>query len=455
MGAAAGCAQLAPLPPPATTAAELPTRWNREGADPADQTAAGDPWQSIGDALLHDLVTEALAANPDLHIAAANLTRARALRDVAAAGQQPEVGLSGSAGRSRSAGRSSNALRIGLDASWEPDFYGALALGVEAAQADAEASAATWQATQLSVAAEVSVAYLQWQGLRAQLDLAQRSVESQRQSQALVGWRVDAGLASELDRQQSRSSLEAARARVPALATSLEQAAHRLSVLVGQPPAALASRLQAAVPLSWVAPSWPAVGVPAELLRRRYDLQAAERRIAAEGFALGQRRAQTRPRFSINGNLAWQAATLSGLSGAGALVAGLAAAVSWPAFDGGSAKAQVAAQQASLDSAQASYRAAVLTALQDVEDQVVALQQVGERIAALERAQAAADEVLVLARQRYGAGLSDFTALLEGERSALSAADSLAGARLDRALAHVRLVKALGGPVPSGAPRIP
>lgn len=439
----AGCASRAPLVDDAApAAAALPAGW--AGAAPVLAPAA-DWWAGFDDPLLASLVDEALAHNLDLRNAATTLARARALRDVAAAGQGPALGTGASAGRNRSGSRSANSLRVGVDASWEADLFGTLAAATAAAQADADAAAASLQATRLAVAAETGLAYLQWQGAATQRQVAAASLASLMQTQELVQLRQRVGLVGALDIEQARSAMEQARARVSALQHTQAQAEHALAVLLGRPPAALADRLAAAPRRPATAPALPALPQPAELLQRRWDLQAARRRISGQLATLAQREAERRPRLSLSGNLALQAATLSALGGSGALVAGIAAAVDWTVFDGGAGAARVAAQQAALDAARIDWQAAVLAALQDVEDGLSSLATAGERVAALQRAAAAADEALRLARISYQAGLADFLTLLDSERSALSAADALASARTDLASSHVRLYKALGG----------
>lgn len=439
----AGCAT--PTPPPPTAAPpELPARW--AGAMPLTAaTVSADWWQGFADPLLPALVDEALARNLDLQSAATTLARARALRDVAAAGQGPALGTGASAGRSRSNDRSANSLRVGIDASWEADLFGANAAATAAAQADADAAAASLRATRLAVAAETGLAYLQWQGARAQQTVAAASLASQQQTLDLVLERQRAGLIGGLEAQQTSSGVEQARARVSALQHTQAQAEHALALLLGRPPAAIADRLAAAPRGPAAAPPLPTLPQPAELLQRRWDLQAAERRIAAQLAGLQQRQAERRPRFTINGNLALQAATLSALGGSGALVAGLAAAVDWTLYDGGAGAARVAAQQAALEGARIDWQAAVLAALRDVEDALSSLATGQARVDALQRASAAADQALRLARISYQAGLSDFLTLLDSERSALNAADALASARTDLAASHVRLYKAMGG----------
>jgi outer membrane protein, multidrug efflux system len=442
----AGCAAVAPADRPGP-AADVADAW-REALPPAD-VATG--WRGFGDATLGTLVGEALAANPDLRSARAALAQARAQRDATAAAGALQLGSSASAGRNRTNRVDANTLKAGVDASWELDAFGALDRGTAAAEASAEASAASLAATRLSVAGEVAVAYWTWQGTRERLALAQQSVQAQAQTLEIVRWRVAAGLATSLDAEQAQGNLESTRATLPALQKTLQQTEHALAVLTGRAPGAFAARLAAVPPTPAALPTLPAAGLPAEWLRRRPDVRAAEWQATAAWHTLAVREAERRPTFRLSGSLGWQAATWSALGGPASLVAGLAAAVDWPLLDGGAAKARVAVQQAVLDGAEAQYQAAVLAAQQDVEDNLVALSTGRERVARLEAAAAAADTALLLARQRYQAGLVDFTTLLDTQRSALAAQDSLSSARTELALTHVRLAKALGGAWPEPA----
>ena len=420
-------------------------------AGSTDDRALATWWQGIGDPVLAALVDEALRANLDLKSAQATLARSRALRDVSAAGRSVQVGSSASAGRNRNGETYSTSLNTGLDASWEPDVFGRIGAGIAAADAQAEASALQLAATRIAVAGEVGLAYFQWHGTRQQLEVARQNLALQAESQQVAEWRAGAQLATTLDVEQARAAAEQTRARIPALQNTLAQTEHRLAVLLGQPPAALGDRLGPAGAVPTLPPP-PAVGLPAELLRRRPDVRAAEAQATAALATLAQRQAERLPSFSISGRLGLQAITLAALGQPGALVAGITAGIHWPVLDGGAARAQVEAQRAALEGARIAYQASVLTAQQDVENTLVALGTGREQIASLDRAAAAAVEALSLARLRYQTGLTDFTPLLDAQRSALSAQDALASARTELALNQVRLYKALGGGWDAAAP---
>lgn len=430
----------------------LASTWSVPGAATATAAAGAETppwWQAWNDPQLSALIDQALAANPDLQAARATLARSRALRDVAAAGLSPQLGSSAGSSRSRSGGQTSNSHSLGLDASWEPDFSGAGAAAVAAADAQAAAAGASLGATRLALVGDVAQAWLQWQGLQRRLALAADNLALQRDSLQLAQWRAGAGLATVVDVEQAQGSVSQTEASLASLSLSQRRNEHRLAVLVGVAPTALADQLagaRAQQASGATGPGFlPATGLPADLLRRRPDVVAAEHSVAAALATLNQREAERRPQFSITGRLGLQALSLAALGSGTAVLATVGANVSWPVMDGGAARAQVQAQSAALAAAQASYRSAVLSAQQDVEDNLAALELGRRQREHLQRAAAAAREVLQLARLRYQSGLIDFGTLLDAQRTAVGTDDALASADTELALSQVRPTKALGG----------
>jgi NodT family efflux transporter outer membrane factor (OMF) lipoprotein len=414
-------------------------------AGPAlDPTALARWWQQFDDPLLSALVDEAWQGNTDLAAARARLAQARALRDSQAAGSSPQLGSSAGVSRNQTRQSGSSSWQAGLDASWEPDFFGGQSAALRARELDVAGSAADLATTRMAVAAEVGIAYVTLRGTRRQLTIARENLATQEQTLQLAQWRAQAGLVSSLDAAQARLSTAQLRANLPALESSIAQTEHRLALLLGRPPASLRERLGRSDTLPTSGRELPA-GVPAEVLRLRPDLRAAELAIRAEAERLAARQADRWPSFSLSGSLALKAATLSGLGGAGALASAVAAAVNWPIWDGGARSAAMAQQQAVLDQANVAYRAAVLGALEDVENALTALGATRRESMAREEAREIAANTLLLARQRYQAGLIDFGSLLDAQRSALAADTSLANARSDLSLNLIRLYKALGG----------
>jgi len=443
----AGC--VSPQAPPAAPLGfELPAAWHDTTYPAAmaalDQTSLAQWWQRFDDPLLSRLIVQALAANTSVRDAQAALQQARALRDVSAAALWPTLDSSVSAQRGRSANVTSNTFQLGLDASWEMDVFGANRSAVNASEADARASAASLGQVQVSTAAEVALDYLALRSAQERLAIAQANLVSQQETLQITQWRLQAGLVTSLETEQARAQTEQTAAAVPSLQTTIEQNRHALAVLTGQPPAALSAVLATVGSLPQ-APVDLALAFPADTLRQRSDVRAAEFKVAAVAARVSQADAARLPSFTLGGSLGLSALTLGALTDGASVVAAVLASMSWPVFDGGASSAQLRAQQAALAQANTSYQAAVLTALTDVEDALVALHGDQQRQLRLQNAFEAADIAATLASQRYSSGLVDFSTVLETQRTRLSTQDSLAQARAAVSSDHVRLYKALGG----------
>lgn len=424
----------------------VPAAWSGETPIAAEAPAAlAQWWERFDDPALTGLIVQALAANTDVQAAQARLRQARAQRDVTAAGLSPGITAAASAQRSKQGDDSaSNLFRAGFDASWEPDIFGATRSGVAASDADVRASAGSLANTRVSVAAELALGYMQLRGFQARLAIARENLASQEQTLQLTRWRAQAGLTTSLEVEQARTAVEQTRAQIPLLETSIAQTLNSLAVLTGQAPGALAAGLADAAPVP-AAPADLALAIPAETLRQRPDVQAAEQRVVAAAARVDQAVAERLPSFELSGSLGLSALTVSGLSDSGALLRSVLASVSLPVFDGGQRRAQVRVQQAAFDEARENYRAAVLVALQDVEDALIALRKAHEQLAAQQRAAVAARNAALLASNRYASGLIDFQTVLETQRTLLSAQDSVAGTEAELGADYVRLYKALGG----------
>lgn len=445
----AGCAAA-----PKYRAPEVAVPRSFSRADAGGQGPAGDLsrfWSRLGDPLLDELVDESLANNRDLRSAGARLRQARAARNFARADRFPTLGFSGSVTRSRSgiaaasgSGGGASATRslydAGFDASWEADVFGGKRRAQAAAQADLEASAAELAATQVSLVAEVALSYVEVRSFQARLRIAHRNLETQSETLQIANWRAMAGLVTSLDVEQARRNREETRALIPPLERDLAEAEHRLAVLLGEPPGALRERLAERRPIPVVADR-VLVGIPAETLKRRPDVRAAERRLAAERARIGQARAERFPTLSLSGTLGLEALVGSPPRFAYSLAAGLAG----PLLDAGRIRHRIELQRAIGEEALANYDATVLTALEEVDDALVGVASSRSRRESLEAALDAARDAAELARAQYAAGLIDFLTVLDAERSVLSVEDDLAETRAETTSAVVRLYKALGG----------
>jgi NodT family efflux transporter outer membrane factor (OMF) lipoprotein len=402
-------------------------------------------WHNFNDALLSSLIDQALKANTSIRSAQAALQQARALRDVKVANSRPSLSLSGSAARSQTENfDATNNFRAGLDASWELDVFGAVRSSVNASEADALASQASLRDVQVSIAAEVALAYIQLRGQQSQLAIAQSNLASQTETLQITDWRAQAGLITSLEVEQARAATAQTAAQIPSLTASIAKTRHSLAVLTGQRPLELDQLLAAAQAVPQAAdPS--ATVIPADTLRQRADVRAAEHRIQAALSRVDAADAARYPSFNLGGALSLNSLTLAGLSNGATLAGSLLGSVSVPLFDAGAGKAQVLAQEAALEQARAAYQATVLTALKDVEDALVALQGDRARLQSLQQAATAAENAALLAQNRYSSGLIDFQTILQTQRTLLSAQDSVASVLADLSSDHVRLIKALGG----------
>lgn len=444
-----GCVSVGPdyIPP----ALQTPAAWSGLDGPASNATAPdlGSWWDNLDDQLLSEIVREALDANLDLRSAQARLKEARARRAVALAGFFPAVSASGSGSRSQSSRETGSGMTRelysgSLDANWELDVFGGTRRGYEAAEADFESSEAGLHATHVSIAAEAALGYVEMRTLQERLRIARDNLASQTETLQLTQWRAQAGLVDSQDVAQARSNLEQTRSQIPALETSLAETRHSLEILLGKAPGAMRDRLDVEGGLPAV-PERIAAGIPADTLRQRPDIRAAERTLAAETARVGVAEAARYPSFTISGSLGLEALTFKALGGGDAGTSSLLAGITVPIFEAGRLKSQVEIQDAVREQALISYEKAVLTALQEVENALVSLARSRERAQALGEAADAARSAADMARLRYGSGLIDFQSVLDTERSVRTIEDSLASARADGVLALIRLYKAMGG----------
>lgn len=451
--------------PPEVASPELwsePLAGGLSGA-PADRDALARWWTALGDPQLTELVRRALAENQDVKEAEARLREARARRMIARAGFFPTLEASGSASRSDASdslrndvanvGGSSGAsdrYSASLDASWEIDVFGGVRRKVEAAQADVVAGEAGLRDVLVSLAAEVALGYVDVRSFQARLAIARANLAAQTETEAIVGWRAQAGLASELELERARSNAAQTRAQIPSLHTSLEEAMSGLAVLVGTAPGSLDAELAAPRPVPQT-PRDVAVGVPAETLAQRPDVRRAEAELAAQTARVGVATAAAYPSLSALGSIGLDALTPGELLDAGATAWKLAGKTAWVVFDAGAIRGEIEAEDALREQALAKLRAAVLAALDEVENALVAYAQEQERRQALADGSAAAERAVALAEAQYGAGLVDFEIVLDSQRSLYVLQEQLALSEREVTSNLIRLYKALGGGWTAGA----
>lgn len=426
----AGCANLNPDRNPDT----LPT--------PVTQASW---WNDFQDPLLADLITRAMVANPNILSSQAALQQARALRDVRLAATRPNLTVSGSVQRNTADGADASVnFRGGLDASWELDVFGVKNSAVANSEAELQVAGANLRDVQLSMTAEVALAYIQLRGLQEQLGIAQTNLKSQQETLQITQWRAQAGLVTSLEVEQAQTAVSQTAAQIPTLQSGLSKTRHSLAVLTGQRPHELEALLMTVQPIPRVAAQVADV-IPADSLRQRADIRAAEARITAALASVDAAQAALLPSYRLGGSVGLTALTLAGLSNGAAVATQILGSVSVPVLDGGASKAQVRAQQAVLAQTRANYQNTLLTALKEVEDALITLRNDRERMGHLQQAASAAQNAALLAQNRYSSGLTDFQTVLQTQRTLLGAQDSVASLQADLSSNHVRLIKAMGG----------
>lgn len=449
-----------PLDAPATFArAAEPARVDAVAPQPVPRDL--EFWTAFGDPLLVRLVDEALLANHDLRIALARYDRARALLRGQRFDRLPTVTAEAEAADVRaSADQAPGLSRADRDGErhaasaalgWEIDVFGRVRRAVEAAGAEAAASAAELDAVQVAIVGEVASGYVQLRGLQERLRVARENAAVQARTLELVQTRYDAGMGTEFDTARARAQLAVTEARIPALEAQAAQAMHRLAVLTGRTPDALLATLAEAAPLPPLPPT-PDPGAPGELLRRRPDVAAAEHRLHAATARIGVAKADLFPRFTLGALIGSQALDAGALFERDSEQRAVALGIDWSFLDFGRVRTRIAASDAQASEALARYQQAVLHALEDTENALVAYARARQEDDHLQRAAADSQRAAELARTRYDAGAADLLEVLDAERTRLQAEDARADARTRSVLGAVGLYRALAGGWPARTP---
>jgi multidrug efflux system outer membrane protein len=428
---------------PAAVALKVPPSFNATA--PSGQPAADLArwWQGCGDPVLTTLVDRALAANLDIDIAGSRLRQSRAMLASARGAQLPSVDFGGSVARSIGRdGGDATAFQAGLDVAYAADLFGGTRRSVEAARADSDAAVASLHTAQLVIAAEVASTYLDAVLAESRLRIARGNLASQDETLQIVGWRVQAGLVSSLDLEQSRQLRAQTAATLPVFEAQYLAATNRLAVLVGEAPGAVSALVHTSRGIP-AAPSASAAAIPIDVIQRRPDIATAERRLAAETARIGVETAQLYPALRLGGSFGGSGSSLRELADAsiGNVIANLTA----PIFEGGRIRAAIDAQDAATAIALSTYRQSVLVALEEVENALTAVSSADRRAVLIAAAQDAASNSAIYSRSQYRTGLIDFRTLLDAERSLLLTQDSVAVTQATRATAAIQLYKALGG----------
>ena len=403
-------------------------------------------WQSFDDPVLGQLVEQAADSNLDLALAMTRLRQARESLIISGASLLPSVNGSGGYSRSETIRGNGLAARdnfsLGLDAAYQIDLFGGIRSSVAASRAQYEATGLDYASVLLSVQSEVARNYVIARSLQSQLENVRANLAIQDDNLEIAGFRVQAGLVSSLDAEQARASRAQAAASLPSIEQQYNAAVSRIAVLTGQAPGALKPMMATPAPIP-TGPQDIAAGIPADVLRQRPDVRAAERNLASAVALIGVSKAQLLPSLNIGGSLSAGAGNFSSLLDT--ITGGLFASIGQAIFNGGRLNAQVRSDQAAADGAFAAYKSTILIALEDVENAIMALRSANERETQFAIAFDAANISAILARSQYRSGLTDFTTLNTQESSLISARNGLVQARSDKATALIALYTALGG----------
>jgi NodT family efflux transporter outer membrane factor (OMF) lipoprotein len=457
--AAAGCAVGPDYHRPAPAAAPAAWQATPGGGETDRPIETAEWWKEFGDPTLNSLVGRALASNLDLRAVEARLRQARAVRELSAAALRPTLDASGSYAKEKISRNQPlfgalplppnfpyeySVYQAGFDASWEIDIFGAKRRALEAATADWESASEARNDAVVSLEAEVARDYIELRGSQRRLEIARGNAASQQQALKLTRARFEAGLTSEIDPTRAASLLAGLQATVPAEEAAVAQAMYGLAALLGSEPGALVAELSTPSPIPPVPPEVP-VGLPADLLRRRPDVRRAERQLAAATARIGQAKADWFPRLSLNGDAGMESVSVGKWFEPGSLFWSLGPTLQWRALDFGRVRAEVAAQTAAQEGALADYQKAVVAALRDAEDALVAYARQENSREALARELAEDRRSVAMADSLYADGQVNFLSVLDARRSLYQAEDQVAASDQAVSLDLVALFKALGG----------
>jgi NodT family efflux transporter outer membrane factor (OMF) lipoprotein len=431
----------------------MPAQWSSPAPPPTTQASVtvqpAAPverwWTTFGDPVLDSLVARAVASNLDLRLATERVREARASLGVVSSGLFPAANVGGSytrSGTGTSGGR--NFWRTGFDAAWELDVFGGVRRAVESSTASLQATVEDRRDVLVTLLGDVATNYILLRGTQQEIAIAQNNLGAQARNARLTREKKRLGTGTDLDIAQADAQVASTTAATASLRTQERQTVYALSVLLGSPPTALDDELQPREAIPAPPPVVP-VGLPSDLLRRRPDIRRAERQLAAATAGIGVATADLFPRFSLTGSAGLQGPHAQSLVNADNHFWAIGPAFSWPIFDAGRIRSNIEVQNALQAQALATYQKTVLTALQEVQGQLVAYAEEQNRRAALADAVTFNQRAVELATRRYNQGLTDFLSVLDAQRSLFASQDALVQSNRTVSTTAVALYKALGG----------
>jgi len=425
-----------------------------DGNDPrviAERAADCAWWTVFNDATLNGLVDQARAQNLDLRAAGTRILEARAQRGIAVGNlfpqQQTAIGTYVHGQVTKNLGiplpGEMSLYATGFNASWEFDFWGRYRRTVEGATAEVDAAIEGYGETLVMLLSEVANSYVQMRTFEQRLAYARRNVEIQRGSTKLAEERFNNGAATELDLRQARSNLAQTESLIPPLVAGRRQSANQLCILMGMPVVDLAPSLEPA-PIP-VAPAEVAVGIPADLIRRRPDVRRAEREVAAQSAQIGIAESDLYPRLALNGFLGYAANNFRDLFRTDSFTAFVIPSVQWNVLNYGRIANNIAAQDIRLQREALEYQQAVLKAGREVEDALVGFLQSQQQAASLSQSVTEANRAVELVLLQYEGGVTDFNRVFNAQSTLVVQQDQLAQTTGDIALRLIDVYRSLGG----------
>jgi NodT family efflux transporter outer membrane factor (OMF) lipoprotein len=421
-------------------------------AEPKDDVIRGNWWKLFHEPELNAFENQVTVSNQTVAAALANFLAARAMVKQARSQYFPTVTASPSVTRSRQPSQQTQSTSsptsstfteysLPFDASWELDFWGRIRNTVKANSLEAQATLADLENVQLTIQAEVAVDYFELRVLDAQKQLLDASALAYQESLKLTQVQQDAGLASGQDVEQAETQLEITRAQATDLGIQRAQLEHAIATLLGQPAStfSIATNSLAAKPVAIP------FGVPSQLLERRPDIAAAERRVAEANAQIGVARAAYFPTITLSGSAGYQSTSLGNLVSAQGLVWSVGATLAQTLFDGGLRKAVTEQARAIYQGTAANYRQTVLTAFQEVEDNLSSLRILSQELQQQDAAVASSQGYLTLANARYQSGLDSYLDVITAQITLLSNQRTALNLQMEQLTASVQLIKALGG----------
>ena len=409
------------------------------------QADIGEWWQVFEDPRLNELVNRGLSGNLDLDIARSRIREARAARGIETAARFPAVTAPGSAAKMKEGDQPGGELyATDFDAAWEIDIFGRVSRRIEASTADMQASIETLRSVQVSLVAELALNYTEVRSFQNRIRVAETNIDAQRKTLQIVTDRFDLQLANSLELEQAKSNLASSQSQLPPLKSGLQQAMNRIAVLTGEKPGVLNDFFHEASPML-TAPPEIAIGIPADLIRRRPDIRKAERELAAQSARVGVAKADLYPRFTFNGILQFSTTSASSLFDSMSRLLTIGPAFQWSIFNAGSVRSNIEVQSERQNQALIEYEQTILEALEDVENAMLSYARELDRRDSLKKTVASAKKSADLAESLYKDGLRDFISVLDAQRTLFAAEDSLAVSSAEVTANLIRLYKALGG----------